>query len=122
MKQSKNLALMFLLGALLVGGALGFAADRMVVRDKLCPREDRRAMKERMADDLGLSTTQRAALDTILDERHARVTALLQPVRPQLDAVKDTAKMRIRRMLTPEQQAVFDEMQRQVQLRQAAPK
>ena len=119
MKQSKNLALMFLLGALLVGGALGFAADRVAVRDKLCAPVDRRGMRERMADDLGLTVEQRAALDTILDERHARLSALVQPIKPQLDAVRDTARQRIRRMLTAEQLAVFDEMQRQVQ---SAPK
>src|SRR5215216_4045906 len=110
---------MFLLGALLVGGALGFAADRVVLRDQLCASGERRALRERMADELGLSVAQRATLDTILDERHEQLTALIQPIRPQLDAVKDTAKQRIRRMLTAEQQTVFDEMQRQMQ---SAPK
>ena len=114
MKQSKHLAMMFLLGALLVGGALGFAADRVVLRDQLCPSGDRRSMRERMGDELGLTVAQRASLDTILDERHAQLNALLQPVKPRLDAVKDTAYQRIRRMLTPEQQTVFDEMQRQM--------
>jgi hypothetical protein len=118
-KQSKNLALMFLLGALLVGGALGFAADRVVMRDKMCAPADRRALRDRMSDELGLSAAQRATLDTILDERHAQLTALIQPIRPQLDVVKDTARQRIRRMLTAEQQAVFDEMQRQMK---SAPK
>ncbi|HKG91916.1 MAG TPA: hypothetical protein VKA84_08505 [Gemmatimonadaceae bacterium] len=111
--------MMFLLGALIVGGALGFAADRVAVRDRLSAPADRRALRDRMAEELGLSVAQRAALDTILDERHERLTALIQPIKPQLDAVKDTARQRIRRMLTAEQQAVFDEMQRQMQ---SAPK
>src|SRR5215212_3974011 len=112
--------MMFLLGALLVGGALGFAADRVVTRGSLsAPGVDRRALRDRMAEELGLSAAQRATLDTILDERHEQLTALIQPIRPQLDAVKDTARVRIHRMLTIEQQTVFDEMQRQMQ---SAPK
>ena len=115
MRQSKHLALMFLLGALVVGGALGFTADRVMLRDQISTRNrDQRALRERMADDLGLSPTQRATLDSILDERHERITALMQPIKPQLDAVKDTARQRIRQMLTPEQQAKWDDMQRQM--------
>ena len=34
MQRSKNLAMMFLLGAVLVGGALGFTADRVWTRDE----------------------------------------------------------------------------------------
>ena len=33
MESSKQHALMFLLGAVLVGGALGFTADRVIARD-----------------------------------------------------------------------------------------
>jgi hypothetical protein len=35
MQQSKNLAITFLLGAVLVGGALGFTADRMMLRERI---------------------------------------------------------------------------------------
>jgi hypothetical protein len=34
MQRSRSLALMFLLGALLVGGALGFTADRVLTGDR----------------------------------------------------------------------------------------
>ena len=37
MQQSKNLAIAFLLGAVVVGGALGFSADRLMLRDRIAP-------------------------------------------------------------------------------------
>ena len=36
MKDTKNLALMFLLGAFLTGGVLGFTANRYMHRDQVC--------------------------------------------------------------------------------------
>jgi hypothetical protein len=116
MRQSKQLALMFLLGALLVGGALGFAADRAIVRQRLSPRwGDPRAMRTRFADELALDDQQRVALDTILDWKHDRFTVLLRPVRPQLDAVSDSANSRITQMLRPDQRRKFDALHQEMQ-------
>ena len=100
---------MFLLGALLVGGAMGFATDRLLVRDRLCPRwGDQHAMRGRLADELELSAAQRAALDTILDRRNDAMDTLVQPIRPQLDSVREAARVEIRRHLTPHQAAEWD--------------
>ena len=70
MQRSKALALVFLLGTLLVGGVLGFTADRVMTGDRECRRADRAAMRELFARELGLSASQRAAVDSLLDKRH----------------------------------------------------
>ena len=62
MQRSKNLAMMFLLGAVLVGGALGFTADRVWTRDAWC--KDPRASQELLYDRLELDPKQRAAFDS----------------------------------------------------------
>jgi hypothetical protein len=78
---TKNSALAFLLGAALVGGVLGFTADRYVTRDRVCPRYgDDAAMRRRFGDDLGLSDAQRAAVDTILNAKHRAIAELDRPV------------------------------------------
>ena len=115
MRQSKQLALMFLLGALLVGGALGFAADRAVVRRQSPRWGDPRAMRTLFSNELALDDQQRSALDTILDWKHDRFTALLRPVRPQLDSVSDSANARIRLMLKPDQRQKFDALHQEMQ-------
>lgn len=108
---SKNSALAFLLGAVLVGGVFGFTADRLVTRDRVCPRwGDEVAMRHRFGDELGLSDAQRAAVDTILAAKHRAVQALVLPMRPQLDSIADNANRQIKARLDASQQAMFDRM------------
>ena len=114
MQRSKYLALIFLVGAVLVGYALGFAADRASVHDRLAPRWDPRAMRAQLHEALGLSDAQRVAVDSILDARNARIQTLLAPIQPQLDAVKDSARVRIRQRLSAAQQARYDEIVREL--------
>ena len=115
MQRSKSLAMMFLLGAALVGGVLGFTADRMLVRDQLCPKlGGQQAMRDRIAAELGLDAAQRARFDSILIARNARIDSLQLPIRPQMDSLIQAARAEIRTMLTPAQQARYDELKREI--------
>jgi hypothetical protein len=107
-------AFAFLLGATLVGGVLGFTADRLVARDKLCPRwGDQAAMRRVFGDQLDLNAAQRAEVDSILDAKHRQIAALVRPVQPQIDSVSNRAADQIRALLTNnDQRAIFDDMQR----------
>lgn len=106
MQQSKNLAIAFLLGAVLVGGALGFAADRVMMRDRIA----RQPGRVNLADQLELDATQRARLDSILDDRHRRWEVVMAPVQPTLDSIKKRAREEIRSMLNPTQRAEFEKV------------
>ncbi|MFN2397048.1 MAG: hypothetical protein ABR543_00150 [Gemmatimonadaceae bacterium] len=111
MQRSKSLALSFLFGALLVGGVLGFTADRVLMRDKLCSQvNDREGMRLRLAETLGLSETQRAAVDSILDKRHTEMSAIMAPVRPQLDAARNRAREEIAQQLSDDQKKKFQRL------------
>jgi hypothetical protein len=92
-------------GALLVGAAVGVAADRVWLgRQPAAPP----GWLDAFAADLGLSPAQRAAVDSILDERERVMDSLVAPVRPQLDATRAAARRQIRARLTEPQQARFD--------------
>jgi Spy/CpxP family protein refolding chaperone len=97
MQRSKQQALMFLLGALLVGAILGLSADR-VFRDA-GPTPGRQAMY----DDLQLSAAQRAAMDSLLDQRHCQISRTLATVEPKLDSIRASARAQMDRLLTPDQ-------------------
>src|SRR5579863_6608508 len=103
-------AFAFLLGATLVGGVLGFTADRLVARDRLCPRwGDQAAMRRVFGDQLDLTVVQRSQIDTILDAKHRQIAALVRPVQPQIDSVSNRAANLIRSLLvTKDQQQMFD--------------
>ena len=107
MQPSKNLAIPFLLGAVIVGGALGFTADRVMLRDRIARRETGRAL---LADRLQLDSTQRARLDSILDDRHRRWELVMAPGRPALDSIKLRARDEIRLMLNPTQRTEFEKV------------
>ena len=122
MQGSKHLALMFLLGATLVGGVLGFSADRLLVNERLCSGlGDRTALRRRFDEALELTPAQRVAVDTILDAKHRQVSIALQPVQPQLDSIRERARVEIRRLLTPEQQAKYEKWHRDMMAKSPQP-
>ena len=55
MRKSKSLALGFLLGTLVAGGALGFSLDRVLTRPACDANTDRQAVRAYMASKLQLS-------------------------------------------------------------------
>jgi hypothetical protein len=104
MQRPKQQALAFLLGALLVGGVVGFSADRVLRHDD-ATIEARRAA---MYDDLGLQPPQRKAMDSLLDARNCQYETVLAPIQPALDSIRNGTRSQIDRILTPAQRAKLD--------------
>jgi Spy/CpxP family protein refolding chaperone len=114
MQRSKQQALMFLLGAVLVGGVLGFSAERVMVHAN---KDHSWAARTSMYDDLDLSLAQRAAMDSVIDEKNRRVDSLLKPVKPQIDSVRANARTQFYRIFTAAQRAKFETRVREDSLR-----
>src|SRR6185436_13677185 len=68
MQRSKQQALMFLLGATLVGGVLGFSAERVISK-----KPKRLPARVQMYDDIGIDYAQRVTMDSILDDTNCRL-------------------------------------------------
>jgi len=107
-QRTKAQAMLFLLGAVLVGGALGFTANRAL--DERDQPQDVRSSRARLADRLELTSAQRRMLDSVLDERNERMKELLAPVRPRLDSLRFAARAVIRGQLSADQQLRWDEV------------
>lgn len=106
--RSKSLALMFLLGAFLTGGAVGFVADRAVSLSRPSRQPmDERSMRDSVARELHLSDAQRQKFDSIFDWRRARNKEIMETVRPSLMASRDSARVLLMQTFDPEQQAAF---------------
>jgi Spy/CpxP family protein refolding chaperone len=104
MQRSKQQAVMFLLGAVLVGGVLGFSADRVFDRHS----SKHWARRQAFYDDLGLSAPQRSTMDSLLDDRNCQIGAVMKPVKPQLDSIRRAAHEQIVQILTPPQRERLD--------------
>ena len=116
MDRSKGYAMMFLLGAFVAGGALGFTADR-VMDAKRDHTRGPRAYRQRMAEELKLTPQQQASIDSLIEQKHRQIVALYKPVQPQLDSlaklsrvVSDSTHEQIKRLLSPDQAAKLDKM------------
>src|SRR6185437_306111 len=112
MQRSKSLAMMFLLGTLVVGGALGFSADRLFTREPLCrtSADSSGSWRDRFAAELQLTSAQRVALDSILDKRHRDINAIYATVRPRTDSVKQRARADFMKLLDQNQQQRFQQL------------
>jgi len=117
MDRSKGYALMFLLGAFIAGGALGFTADRVIDAKRSHGDRGARAYRQRMAEELELTAAQQASIDSLIEEKHRQIMALYKPVKPQLDSiavlareVSDSTHEQVKRLLNADQQQKLDRM------------
>jgi Spy/CpxP family protein refolding chaperone len=117
MDRTKGYALMFLLGAFIAGGALGFSADRAIRGGHGRELRGARAYRQRIADELKLTPQQQASVDSLIEQKHRQIVALYKPWKPQLDSVailarvvSDSTHAQIKRLLNPDQQVKLDKM------------
>ena len=116
MQRPKQQALAFLLGALLVGGALGFSADRVIRRDDQTPAERRAAFYEAIA----ITSAQKPSMDSILDARNCKMDSVVKTIQPTLDSIKTASRAEIDRILTPEQHSKIEVRRKEDAARWAA--
>src|SRR5712671_1651250 len=117
MDSSKGYAVMFLLGAFVAGGALGFTADRVMDAKHGRDMHGPRTTRQRMVEELKLTPQQQASVDSLIEQKHRQIVALYKPVKPQLDSiavlarvVSDSTHAQIKRLLNPDQQVKLDRM------------
>jgi hypothetical protein len=104
--RPKSLALMFILGALLTGGAVGFIAARAASQPVVMATDDR-AMRAALARELELTPEQAASVDSAWDWRRARSREIMTVVRPALDSVRDSARVLMMTTLSESQKERF---------------
>src|SRR5687767_12587071 len=114
MQRTKQLALMFLLGAFLVGGVLGFSAERVLKNER--PHGERNS-RTTMYDDLELTASQRAQMDSILDERNCQRQALFKTIAPRMDSIHAESRDRMLVVMTPEQRTRFEQRRAEMDAR-----
>lgn len=104
MQRSKQQALMFLLGAVLVGGVLGFSANRVMSSSK--PK--RASAREQMYADIGIDAQQQVKMDSVLDETNCKTSEIMRSVRPTMDSIRADGFKALLEMMTPTQRAAYE--------------
>ncbi len=109
MRRTRGWAVAFFVTVAAAGAAVGVTTDRLLLKEG----RDQQSMRARLADELGMDAAQRIQLDSVLDARNRSYDSLMAVVRPQLDSLGVLTRQRIRQLLTPEQQATYDQMLRE---------
>ena len=117
MQRSKQQALMFLLGAVLVGGALGFTADRYIGHEKIAAQFGPR---NRFYDELGLSPQQRSTLDSLAFVQDCAMKSILAPHDSLLKSMRTRFRAQRDSVFTKEQKAKLDLRAKEMQARREA--
>ena len=115
MQRPKQQALAFLLGALLVGGVVGFSADRALRHDE----DTVEARRKAMYDDLALQPAQRAAMDSMFDARNCQLEAVYAPIQPTVDSIKSATRTQMNVILTAEQRTRLEARRREMDQKHA---
>lgn len=105
MNRGKQQAAMFLLGAFLFGGGVVAWADRYAGHRTFVSQYGPRS---RFYDELGLTTQQRATLDSLSFEQGCAMKAVLAPHDSVLKAIRANFKAQWRSVFTKEQLAKYD--------------
>jgi hypothetical protein len=117
MQRSKQQALFFLLGAVLVGGAVGFSADRYIGHSAFAMSYGPRG---KFYDEIGLSPAQRNTLDSLAFQRDCAVRAILAPQKGVLDSLKARFQAERDSVFTKEQLTKMDILSKEMQARRDA--
>ena len=118
MGHAKQQAVMFLLGALLVGGALGFSADRYIRHQSFTSQYG--PLRSRFYDDLGLSEQQRATIDSLAFQQDCAMKALLAPQRAAMDSIRTRFHAEIDSVFSPAQMAKLNTRRAEIKARRDA--
>jgi esterase/lipase len=115
-KATLWLAIVFVLGAAL-GGVLGYAfAHRSYAAEPtvLSPEARRAQRREKLTHDVGLNPDQQKQVGAILDLAQGEYKAVHDVMDPQLEAVRQRTRNKIRALLTDDQKPKFEEFLRKL--------
>ena len=68
---------------------------------------------EELSEKVGLEPDQKARIESIVDETIVRYEIMRNEVRPRFIAIRDDARLRVREILSPEQQVRYDQWTRE---------
>jgi len=115
-KATLWLAIVFVLGAAL-GGVLGYAFAHRTYAAAPVPNsaEARRAQKrEQLTREVGLSAEQQQQVVIILDAAQVEYKSVHAVMDPQMDAIRQKSRDKIRALMTPEQKPKLEEFLRKL--------
>jgi Spy/CpxP family protein refolding chaperone len=120
--RARLIGIMLLVTTFLAGGFSGAALERRASAAPAAPRPEAKAQpaerqeerphghRGRIFDQLDLTTVQRAAIDSILQDGREKVDAYWKETEPGYRALVDATRAQVRAVMTAEQLAEYDRL------------
>ena len=109
MFKPRQAALMVIITTFAFGIATGFSASRLAIGRSSLPVNKRQKFIDEIDREISLTTAQQECLVNILAEAEPEYRALIERCQPRLTTIRKSTRERIRSLLTPSQQRLFDQ-------------
>lgn len=100
--------LVFALGAVTGAALNGLLTSRATNNPKAVSMQNTEAYFKTLREEIKLTPEQEKQMHAILDDMSNRYKGVCAEARPRYSALREDARLRMRKLLTPEQQAQFD--------------
>jgi hypothetical protein len=112
MVANRHKALLIIFSAFSLGVLTGILAMNLLPRRPPSAAPGPAGVVDELAREVKLDAGQKTQVEQILGETRQKFEALQDQTRPQFNEIRQASRARIRAVLTPEQQARYDEWNR----------
>ncbi|HAL56209.1 MAG TPA: hypothetical protein DCP63_06995 [Bacteroidetes bacterium] len=108
--ELKTKTFLFIISSFLLGGVAGGFVGKTYFGDGSGPRRPGRAeYQKQFADRLKLSSVQAAQVDSMFESNRARFSDVQKQYSEAIRLRRDTLRLEIRKLLSPEQNKLYDD-------------
>jgi Spy/CpxP family protein refolding chaperone len=123
MNRTKIRLIAGIVALFIIGGGIGLLSDRLYMEHKLrrltevTPEQRKAYILQKYTKELHLTEAQQVEIRKILDEKSDEIAQNTQRYKENIDKIRQHYDARIKALLTPEQQQLYDEMKQRIKER-----
>lgn len=115
MLNNKQKAQLIIIAAFVLGIVVGASGQYLVLYKSLSkPASSSQEMLDSLTRDVNLTNDQRSQVEQIINDSQVKYQELRNQTRPQYDAVRNETRKRVSAILSPEQQLLYDQRNREL--------
>ncbi|HEX8999679.1 MAG TPA: hypothetical protein VGB07_07250 [Blastocatellia bacterium] len=120
MLNNKHKAQLIIISAFVLGIIVGASGQYLVLHNSLSkPANSNQEILDSLTREVKLTKDQRSQVEQIINESQVKYQDLRTQTRPLYDAVRNETRKRISAILSPEQQTLFDQRNRELDAKRA---
>ena len=120
MLNNKHKAQLIIISAFVLGIIVGASGQYLVLHNSISkPANSNQEILDSLTREVKLTKDQRSQVEQIINDSQVKYQDLRTQTRPLYDAVRNETRKRISAILSPEQQTLFDQRNRELDAKRA---